>query len=100
MDVFIYVIAARDEGPCKIGFSNSPEERLKQLQTGHPEQLVLRHTVELEAKQGKLLERMIHKTLKHQRSVGEWFNLSVDAAIGEVDFAVIRYEHANLRDYL
>lgn len=101
MTIHIYVIAAHKEGPVKIGFSADPEERLKQLQTGHPEPLTLYYSLSFEKKQAKLMERIIHKTIKLHRTHGEWFDISVDSAIAEVDFALIRYgDEINLRTYL
>lgn len=92
MSTYIYVIAARLEGPVKIGFSANPERRLRQLQTGHAEALILHHTQAFEPKRAKLIERIIHKTIKHLRCHGEWFNIDVRTAIAEVTFALIRYE--------
>lgn len=101
MKSFIYVIAPRPEGPCKIGLSGNPNRRLRQLQTGHPEPLSLYHTMEVEAGRVALLEKLIHKTLRVWKQKGEWFRLSVEECKGEVEFALIRYgDEANLRNYL
>jgi predicted GIY-YIG superfamily endonuclease len=101
MEIFIYVIAADEQGPVKIGFSNDPNRRLKELQTGYPKPLTLWHQQEFSPKQAKLMEQMIHKTLKYRRSHGEWFKLSVEQAIAEVEFHLIRYgDEPNLRNYL
>lgn len=98
---FIYVIAPRPEGPVKIGLSKTPDKRLRQLQTGHPERLYLYHTMEVETPKVALLEKIIHKTVSYKKTVGEWFDLSVTDAIGEVEFALIRYgDEVNLRYFL
>jgi hypothetical protein len=91
METFVYVIAARVEGPVKIGFSNNPQKRLRQLQTGHPERLHLHHTQGFPAKRVKVMEKIIHHTISYLRQTGEWFDLSVEDAIAEVEFALIRY---------
>lgn len=101
MKTFIYVIAADENGPIKIGISQNPEKRLRQLQTGHERRLILFHVQEFEPERAHLIERIIHNTVRHKRKIGEWFDLTVVEAIGEVDFAVIRYEeHADLRQFL
>lgn len=99
---FVYVIGPDKEGsPIKIGISGNCEKRLKELQTGHPEKLMIHHKVEVAKDHVRLLERMIHKTNSQSRLAGEWFNLSVEDAKAEVDFAVIRWgEDKNLKYYL
>jgi predicted GIY-YIG superfamily endonuclease len=101
METYIYVIAADEHGPVKIGYSNDPNRRLKELQTGYPKPLALWHQQEFHQKQAKLMEQLIHKTLRHRCSYGEWFKLSVQQAIAEVEFHLIRYgDEPNLRNYL
>ncbi len=99
---FVYVIAPGPDGPCKIGFSMQPEKRLRELQTGHPQKLTLYHVQEFgDASRASLMERIIHKTISYKRASGEWFNVPVEHAISEVEFALIRYgDERNLRDYL
>jgi hypothetical protein len=97
---FIYVIGADKAGPVKIGLSVNPDKRLRQLQTGHPARLSLFHTMEVESAKVALMEKIIHKTVRPWRGVGEWFYLSVDDAIAEVEFALIRYGEENIRNYL
>ncbi|RYE93391.1 MAG: GIY-YIG nuclease family protein [Oxalobacteraceae bacterium] len=98
---FIYVIAASPEGPCKVGLSKHPDKRLRQLQTGHPVRLTLHHTLAVDVQKVALLERIIHKTIGYRKTHGEWFDMSVEDAIGEVEFAMIRYgDYANLRNFL
>lgn len=99
--IFIYVIASDPAGPCKIGYASKPERRLRQLQTGHPERLELFHTQPFERPRAKLIERILHKTLKFRREQGEWFAIDVKTAIAEIDFVLIRYgEEVNLHNYL
>lgn len=58
----------------KIGFSKNPQKRLKALQTGNSEKVVL-----IETWEGfRSDERDVHSLLEldeHRRKVGEWFNL-------------------------
>jgi len=90
---YIYVICEHTEGvtPVKIGFSANPEKRLKQLQTGQSNQLVLFHKEEVPAQNVRALERVIHQELRHRKSRGEWFNLTPKEAVSEIKHALIRY---------
>jgi hypothetical protein len=94
--IHVYIIAADDAGPVKIGFSKNPEKRLKQFQTGHPQPLRLCHSLAFEGKRAKGIERIIHQTINHLRVQGEWFGLTVADAIAELEFAMIRYGDADL----
>jgi len=68
----IYLITNREKGICKIGFSNNPEKRLLQLQTGNPYKLTLECTID-----GSIdLERELHEQFKSLSLVGEWFNFT------------------------
>jgi hypothetical protein len=92
MQTFIYVIAADTDGPVKIGFSKNPDKRLRQLQTGFPETLVLHHVQPFEPGRAKLVEKLIHKAVAYKRTKGEWFAISVEDAVCEIAFAQIRYD--------
>lgn len=81
---FLYVIAARKEGPVKLGLSVHPEKRVRQLQTGSAEQLTIHHVEEVSDERVKLAESALHRLLGHKRLKGEWFNMSVEEAIFEV----------------
>ena len=76
----------------KIGISQRPEKRLKQLQTAQPQRLELKHTAEVVVRHAKLLEQFAHAQIGHRRLVGEWFDLSVANAILEVQYCIIRWE--------
>lgn len=91
---YVYVISAAEEGPVKIGFSKTPEKRLKKLQTGHPEELRLYYFHSLPEKNVKLMERAVHDLNRHKRIKGEWFNMSVNDAILEIKHAVIKYSES------
>lgn len=98
---FVYVIAAGPDGPVKVGFSGDPERRLRQLQTGHPERLRIYHRQTFDPVRAPLMEKLIHRLMAPSRCQGEWFRYSVEDAIAEVEFSLIRYgEHTNLRHFL
>lgn len=91
-ETFVYVIAS-DQSPnqVKIGMSRDPSRRVKQLQTGHATLLQVFHKQAFPAKNTRMIEQIIHKNLGHLKLKGEWFSLTVEEAIAEVEFALIRY---------
>ena len=50
-------------------------------------------TKEISESKVKFIEKQIHKVIAHKRTKGEWFNIDLNDAISEVNFAVIRYEN-------
>lgn len=87
----IYVIGPT-EGPFKIGYSANPTARLSSLQTGRTDTLVLHYSEETETDKAKVIEKLIHRTLGYKRIRGEWFDVTLEEAIGEVRHAFIRWE--------
>lgn len=68
--VFSYFIGNRKNNTVKIGKSVSPGARLKHLQTGCPDKLVLYRFIPHES---PFTEKEIHKKFAHLRVSGEWF---------------------------
>jgi hypothetical protein len=66
---FIYFFQGQSGGAIKIGYSSSPEKRLKELQTGYPDALKILLMIPGDEK----TERIIHRQLKEFRLKGEWF---------------------------
>lgn len=87
---WIYIIGSESK-PYKIGFSKTPEKRLKSLQTGFPQELKILHLEEINDDEVRNIEKCIHKENKLRRTHGEWFNLELNEAIAEVQYAIIRY---------
>jgi hypothetical protein len=87
---YIYVIGGTSK-PYKIGITNNPTRRLKNLQTGHPSKLKIYHLEPIPDDQIRLIEQNIHKTIKYKKTHGEWFDIILEDAIAEVKFARIRY---------
>ena len=77
----MYAVAYKKEGPVKIGISSNPDSRLKQLQTGSPEKLVLLVLRDFkEERIAKFAETQIHTLLKYDGhttpSQNEWFSIN------------------------
>ena len=77
--------------PYKIGFTKDPDKRLKTLQTGNPKKLQIHYKEMISENEVKYIEKQIHAELKRKQVSGEWFNISLDDAISEVKYAVMRY---------
>jgi hypothetical protein len=66
---YVYFIQGETGGPVKIGYSDDVSKRLKGLQTGHPDNLII-----LFAYPGSQNdEKAIHERLNNHRLRGEWF---------------------------
>ena len=76
----IYFIQSGHDGPIKIGKAVNPHSRIKELQTGSAEKLILLATLDVEDE----AEGELHKALDGSRVRGEWFDhreLSVNIAL-------------------
>lgn len=63
----------------KVGESNKPIERVRNLQTGNPRQLYIYKVIDCATKErAKAIEEIIHCRLSHRRNRGEWFNVTKD----------------------
>ena len=72
-DKYIYVAMESETGRYKIGISKDPERRVKELNTGNPEQLILVHAylaIDIRNKS----ETLAHAVFVENRLKGEWFN--------------------------
>ena len=68
----VYFIASEDLASVKIGYTKEdPDKRLKALQTGNPDVLILLASVEGETS----LERELHSRFRELHVRGEWFRL-------------------------
>lgn len=74
--MYVYVIKQDiPKGHVKIGVSDSPTTRLKQLQTGSSVPLVLEGLIVCNNKAAAfILEKSIHRNFPELRLEGEWFN--------------------------
>lgn len=81
----LYIIQSKRTGALKIGRSDDPDRRLRQLQTGCPYTL----KVILVMPDGGRLEGGVHKTMQRHRTRhtagGEWF---AESGLGDVPINV------------
>lgn len=72
---YVYFIAEEPfSNRVKIGMSVDPHDRVRQLQTGNPNLLVLRHATKYF--EYKDLEKTMHEICKDLRVLGEWFEIT------------------------
>ncbi len=75
----IYLIQNLQTLDIKIGISKNPEKRVRQLQTGSSEKLLLLKIFDIT--NDRQIEKRLHKMLWQNRQRGEWFaltNLHID----------------------
>jgi hypothetical protein len=66
---FVYFVGG-ENGPIKIGVTNRPQHRLRQMQCGSPTELKLLAVTD----GGKRAEYLYHLRFRAHRLHGEWFN--------------------------
>jgi len=89
---YVYVISG-DHGRVKIGFTDRPLQRLRELQTGSPFALQFVFVGEVNGVADSV-EAMAHHTLRDARENGEWFIAPKEAAIAAVMGAAYHLGHA------
>jgi hypothetical protein len=80
---FVYVISG-DHGRQKIGVSNNPKARLRELQTGSPFPLAFEFVGLAEDGTAYAIEAEAHFLLNEHRQTGEWFTVPPEMAIAAV----------------
>lgn len=102
MTCYVYVIGTED-GPVKVGMSESPGGRLGTLQTGSAVRLQLLHMRACRSREhAQWHEETFHKVYAEKRLVGEWFDLPAAYAIEGVNtsFEIEEWtEEQMLREY-
>lgn len=85
-DCHVYVIASFNidgsPGPIKVGLSDNPKARLRQLQTGSPFRMELVAVFSFPNREiARAVEAAFHQAQKKWKTSGEWFDLKVDVAV-------------------
>ncbi|XP_078060746.1 uncharacterized protein LOC144486569 [Mustelus asterias] len=87
----IYLIHEKDTTYYKVGFSQNPEKRLSQLQTGNPRQLIPVCHVAVSANEKEKEVQDELKDFKAKLDGGtEWFNLDTEDKVKKAENAVKR----------
>lgn len=82
----VYIISYTDsvEGPVKIGYSNHPPTRLKQIQTGSPRELTIYGCLSVKEEYiARSIEKIIasHLIKNKVKEKGEWYNINIKFAL-------------------
>lgn len=90
---FIYAIChMRDgvmTGPVKVGISQAPHIRLRELQVGSPYKLAISVCILLDHRKfARDVESAVHASMENVRLNGEWFDIHPLEATGEICFAL------------
>lgn len=77
-DCYVYVVGTIRNGlmdrPVKVGITNSPNSRLKAIQTGSPDEVAFVWVFAMPNKQiARHIETCFHETQVKHRLRGEWF---------------------------
>ena len=75
MDKYVYLIQSVESGKYKIGVSQQPTKRVKQLQTGSGEKLKLVET--FKSPYYNKIEANLHNRYSYLKASGEWFDLTL-----------------------
>lgn len=79
---YLYLMSASETGPCKVGVSANPIERLKALRTSCPFKLEFSELWQCDTPELMgVAEKLAHASLKKHRMHGEWFDISPSKAI-------------------
>lgn len=78
---YVYLIKNTEDSYYKIGVSNNPNKRIKELNTGNSSilELVTVYETDIPYK----IEKILHKRYSYLRKHNEWFDFSI---IEETDF--------------
>lgn len=71
----IYLIQKLTDSTFKIGVSNNPKRRLKEIQTGNDGKLKLLYAYPSEY--AYKIEKIIQRRFSHYKSEGEWYSISL-----------------------
>jgi hypothetical protein len=85
--IWVYVIGRRG-GPCKVGVSADPAERLQAVQTGCAFEVAVWGQFPFASRLLAIrFERRAHAALGRHRLAGEWFDVEPETAIGAIETA-------------
>jgi predicted GIY-YIG superfamily endonuclease len=74
--MYVYLIKSSETSYYKIGYSANPSQRLKQLQTGCPDELLMIET--FQSQHARRIEYALHNSYSHARKHNEWFDLAIE----------------------
>lgn len=86
---YLYVISQAQSDFCKVGITSDVPARIRQLQTGNPEKIIiLRVIVCKDEEQAKALEKAFHERYADFKAQGEWFAVNGIRVLSDINFAL------------
>jgi len=87
--MYVYLIAESETGFCKIGVSQDPVFRLRELQTATPHELQLVYIIECTGdSDARRLEAILHARYRAYWASGEWFRVPADNIVADLDWCL------------
>jgi hypothetical protein len=99
---FYIICHERDKklyGPVKIGMGENPRNRLRGLQTGNPNKLVLAHHFWVPTRTlARHFERSFHVVMERHAMIGEWFDMKPALALATLGMALDHFIEEKIQD--
>jgi hypothetical protein len=92
---YLYIIKIKNTDKYKIGRSCWVDDRMKTLQTGNPDELIIYKIYKYHS--CPILESHMHVYAKNNRIKGEWFKFT-ENKLKDIDKEIIRYIKCNPND--
>ncbi len=93
---YVYFVAQAQSNFIKIGATTDVVARLKQLQTGNPQRLIIMRVIEFETiEDARWVETILHRRYRSLKlgAYGEWFAVSPLDIMEDINFALAVGEH-------
>lgn len=92
--MYVYIIHHRETSMIKIGLSDDPMSRLKEIQTGNGNALTLRYVLACPSRESaSSIERLLHKRYGRYRATGEWFKVPCETVISDIEWCLSMVDH-------
>lgn len=84
---YVYIIieeGCEETGPCKIGFSVAPNDRIVALNSGNWRKLLVADSFEFISNRTRFVEEYIHEILSDKLIQREWFDVTPKEAAEKI----------------
>ena len=82
--MFVYLIKTKNSQQYKIGIGKDVRKRIKELQTGNPEELILVYSYPTQY--ASKVETTLHNCYNYLNEKGEWFKFDIRIEIEFLEF--------------
>lgn len=95
----LYIIMFGEHEFFKVGMSFDAKARAKSLQTAAPKKITLIAEIPCPYFHAEGLERAVHRRIQKYRACGEWFAISLDKLVTEIEDVIKIYSTSKFRKY-